>query len=211
MKEWTDDIENILVKIRLNALIRSKYHKASYFRMLSLLKYFRIPVILLSGLSSVFSVALQNLMQQYIISLLCCFISLTVGLIGSVEMFLQIQKQTEIDLHSAKGFHLVSSNITKMISIKPENRPIDGHAFLDEIFNEYNSLIETSVITDKTLHDKLLGLDLIEMPLSESQNIKMFMNEIDIAAIIKPLNTPPVMSPRSSMLRMFRNESFSSV
>ena len=122
MKEWSGDIEHILSKIRLNALMRSKYHKSSYFLMLGgRLKYFRVPVIILSAFSSVFSVALQNLAPQEAVSLTCCFLSLLVGLIGSLELFLQVQKQMEIDLHSAKGFHTISSSITKMLLLLPEN------------------------------------------------------------------------------------------
>ena len=86
---WTSDIEEILEKMRIACLIRSKYHKKNYFKMLSLLKYFRIPIIILSSINSVFNVALTNYMSQIEISLLCCFISLITGLIGSIELFLQ--------------------------------------------------------------------------------------------------------------------------
>ena len=54
-KGWSLDIENMLDKLRLNCLMRSKFHKSSYFLLKARLKYFRIPVIVLSGLSSVFN------------------------------------------------------------------------------------------------------------------------------------------------------------
>ena len=199
-KEWSDDIELMLSKIRLNALMRSKYHKASYFLMLGRLKYFRIPVIILSAFSSVFSIALQNLVHQEVVSLTCCFLSLLVGLIGSLELFLQVQKQMEIDLHSAKGFHNIGSSITKMLILLPENRAVDGTSFLDETFNDYTNLVESSIINDRTLHDKLLGLDLIESNITPDQNMKLLNDTIQVQEVIDPASTPS--SPRT-MLNIF--------
>ena len=123
---WSDDTENVLKKIRLNSLLRSKYHKMSYFTMNKLLKYFRIPVIVLSGLSSVFNIALQRYIAADTASLICCFISLTVGLIGSIEMFLQIQKRMEIDLHNSKSFAFLATDISKLLNLSREHRTVDG-------------------------------------------------------------------------------------
>ncbi len=66
-KEWSTDIENVLDKLRLNCILRTKYHKSSYFMLKARLKYFKIPVIVLSGLSSVFNVALYNLVSQEVV------------------------------------------------------------------------------------------------------------------------------------------------
>ena len=206
-KEWSEDIECILSKIRLNALMRSKYHKASYFQMLGLLKYFRIPVIILSAISSVFSVALQTLVDQQIVSLLCCFISLLVGLIGSLELFLQVQIQMELDLHNAKGFHSIGSSITKMLILQPENRAVDGTSFLDEIFNAYNNLVEASIIKDRALHDKLLGLDLIESNITQDQNILILNDMMQVQEFIDPSSAPS--SPKTILNIFSRNASLS--
>ena len=206
-KEWSEDIELMLTKIRLNALMRSNYHKASYFLMLGRLKYFRIPVIILSAFSSVFSIALQNLVRQEVVSLTCCFLSLLVGLIGSLELFLQVQKQMKIDLHSAKGFHNIGSFITKMLILLPKNRAVDVTSFLDETFNCYTNLIESSIINDRILHDKLLGLDLIESNITPDQNLKLkLLNDtIQVQEVIDPVSSP--FSPRTLLNIFSRNAS----
>lgn len=173
---WTQDVENILKKIRLHSLMRSKYHQTSYFNMNRLLKYFRIPVIVLSAVSSVFSVVLPQYMNIETSSMICCFISLTVGLIGSIEMFLQIQKRMEIDLHNAKSFGILATDITKMLNLSFENRTVDGLSFLEEKMNEYNSLVDLSIVIDIQLHEKILELNLIDN-LTEEEELSILTND----------------------------------
>jgi hypothetical protein len=64
MSNWSLDIETILDKIRVNATSMSEYHKKKYYYFKSLLKYFRIPTIILSAFSSVVSVGLQPYLFQ---------------------------------------------------------------------------------------------------------------------------------------------------
>ena len=101
-KEWSDDIENVLGKIRENCIMMSNYHKTRYYYFKGLLKYFRIPTIILSAANSVFSVGLQPYMQQETISLITCMIALFVGIINSVELFLAIQSTMEQELTTSK-------------------------------------------------------------------------------------------------------------
>ena len=156
---WTPDIEIILNKLRIKSLLLSKYHKTSYFKYHNLLKYFRIPVILLSGLNSVFNVALQNLIPIETVSLLCCFLSLIVGLVGSIELFLQIQKQMDIHLHNSTKYCIIANDIDKMTTLDIENRSTDGLSFLEDYRNQFNSLMQTSIITDRKIRKKLMIIE----------------------------------------------------
>ena len=156
---WTHDIEIILNKLRFKSLLLSKFHKTSYFKYHNLLKYFRIPVILLSGLNSVFNVALNNLIPIETASLLCCFLSLTVGIVGSIELFLQIQKQMDIHLNNSTKYCIIANDIDKMTTLDIENRSTDGLAFLEEYQNQFNSLMQTSIITDRQINKILMNID----------------------------------------------------
>lgn len=157
MSHWTDDIEKILIKLRDNSILRSKYHKKSYMQLYSLLKLFRIPIIIFSSLLSVFSMSTFEL-QKYI----CCTMSLFISIISSIEMFLQIQKRMEIDLYNAKTFSALSENINKILNLQKENRNIDGLKYLDDVMNNYNSLVDLSIIDDTNLHDKIFNEYIIE-------------------------------------------------
>jgi len=178
---WTDDMERILEKLRILCLVRSKYHKDNYFKMLNLLKYFRIPIIILSGVNSVFNIALTNFTSQMTVSLICCFISLVAGLIGSIELFLQIQKNMEIDLMNAKEFYIISIDISKTLDLDRLNRHYNPHEYCNEKFANYSKLLENSVI-DKKTHDNLISITLIE-DLNKEEKFKI-INNTSIETII---------------------------
>lgn len=152
---WTTDIETILENIRLNSVSYSKIHRKEYFFLKNQLKYFRIPIIVLSGLNSVFSVGLQPFLNQGLISVLNCVLALTCGLIGSVELYLKINEQMENNFTLSKDYYILSIDIFKQLNLLRDNRSTDGKTYLDEKFNEYSKLIETSEYTRKMVIDNL--------------------------------------------------------
>ena len=115
-------------------------------------------------------------MDIYTASMICSIISLIVGLIGSIEMFLQIQKRMEIDLHNSKSFGVLAIDITKILNLTRENRTVDGLTFLEEKMNEYNSLVDISIVTDIQLHEKILELNLIDN-LTEEEELSILSND----------------------------------
>jgi hypothetical protein len=157
--KWPSDIDSILENIRCNCIILSEYHKAKYFFLQSRLKYFRIPVIILSAFASVFNIGLQPFLEQGYISIVCCMMSLVTGLIGSIELFLQIQKRMESDLLYSRDFYLLAIDIFKMLSLKISHRNGTGANFLDEKFNIYRKMVENSNIIDRKILDQLAPID----------------------------------------------------
>jgi hypothetical protein len=105
---WHSDRERILERMRTNSIILSRAHKAKYQKLTNLLRYFRLPVIILSGINSVISVGFEKYINQNVISLTTCLISLTCGIIGSVELYLAIQTLIENELNSSKAYYLLS-------------------------------------------------------------------------------------------------------
>jgi hypothetical protein len=155
---WTPDIENILENIRCNCITMSSKHKNRYLYLKGVLRYFRIPIIILSGLNSVMSVGLQPYLEQGIISAATSLISLTCGIIGSIELFLAIQTQMENELLKSKEYYLLGIDIYKVLSLERTNRHIDGIVFLDEKFAIYEKLIESSNIINQKITDSLAPL-----------------------------------------------------
>jgi len=151
---WTDGIEQALNEIRSNAIINSDYHTTNYYYLKGYLKYFRVPTIILSGMNSVFSVGLQPYISQGIISVLCCSISLTCGIIASVELFLGIQNMMEKELVSSKEFYILSSDIFKTLSIERQYRLTNGKTYLDNIHTKYCNLIEQGNLLDANTQPK---------------------------------------------------------
>jgi hypothetical protein len=157
--KWSSDIEWVLDKIRFNSLIFSKEHKKRYLYLKKTLKYYRIPIIILSAVNSVVSVGAQPFFIQQTVSLTNCVLSLLCGIIGSIELFFGIQSQMEIEMNSSKEYYILSSDIFKTISLLRCNRQTDGKTFLNETYSTYVKLVESSCIIRKKLEDKLKPID----------------------------------------------------
>jgi hypothetical protein len=160
MSDWTDDIDAVLDAIRLNCIVLSKRHKTRYFDLKYSLNFYKLPVIVLNGCNSIISVGLQPYATQGTISLTTSLIALLCGIIGSIELFLGIQKRLESDLISGRDYYLLSIDIFKTLSLNRENRPIPAKDYLNEIYNHYTKLIESSEALVKKIDDKLHVIDI---------------------------------------------------
>jgi len=158
--DWNDDIEKVLNNIRVNALYLSNKHKARYFSLSNSIKWYRLPVIILSGANSIVSVGLQEYISQSILSLTVSLISLLCSIIGSIELYLKKNARMEADLISYTQLYLLSVEIYKTLTLLRENRPIPAREYLQKIFNEYTKLIESSNPLETAITDKLLPIDM---------------------------------------------------
>ena len=168
MTDWSDDIDFVLNNIRINCIILSKLHKQRYFELKSNLKYYRLPVIILNGANSIIAVGLQPYADQGTISLTTSLIALTCGIIGSIELYLGIQKRLENDMISQRDYYLLGVDIYKTLSLNKNNRPIPAKDFLEKSYNTYTKLIESSSTLARVKGDKLIP---IELNLDNEENI----------------------------------------
>jgi hypothetical protein len=159
MSNWTSDILTVLESLRVNSVILAQYHKKQYLKSKSTLKYFKVPIIIISSFNSVFNFVLLPYMPQETVSSICCGLSLVTGLITSLELYLQIEKRMERELTAANEFYLIAIDIYKVLNIDAENRNGDGVAYLEEQFNAYVKLIESSEIVEKKITDKLTTIE----------------------------------------------------
>ena len=160
MTDWTEDIDHVLNNIRVNCIILSKLHKQRYFELKSNLIYYRLPVIILNGANSIIAVGLQPYADQGTISLTTSLIALTCGIIGSIELYLGIQKRLENDLISQRDYYLLGIDIYKTLSLSKNNRPIPAKDFLEKSYNTYTKLIESSSTLSRVKGDKLIPIDI---------------------------------------------------
>jgi hypothetical protein len=160
MTDWTEDIDHVLNNIRVNCIILSKLHKQRYFELKSNLIYYRLPVIILNGANSIIAVGLQPYADQGTISLTTSLIALTCGIIGSIELYLGIQKRLENDLISQRDYYLLGIDIYKTLSLNKNNRPIPAKDFLEKSYNTYTKLIESSSTLARVKGDKLIPIDI---------------------------------------------------
>ena len=89
------------------------------------------------------------------------FLSLTCGIIGSIELFYGFSKQMEIEQVGSREFYVLSTDIYKYLSLKEANRVIDGQAFLTDVYSRYIKMVESSIILKKKVEDKLVIIDVV--------------------------------------------------
>ena len=152
---WTLDIEVVLDQIRKNCLILTEYHRERYIVLNGFIKWFRIPIIVVSAINSVFSVGLNKFIQQDAVSVINCLMSLIVGVIGSIELYLAIQDKLNKELASSKNYYILGVDIYKILSLDQSNRHCEALVFLDDHYNEYIKLINASNIREKYITDNL--------------------------------------------------------
>ena len=155
---WSNDLEQVLTRIMINSNVMSNYHKKNYIYYKGQLKYYRIPIIIISGFNSVFSVGLQPFFEQKVISVVNCLLALICGIISSIELFLQIADNMEKELVASKEFYLLGIDCFKMLNLDRKNRTIKGKDFLDAKYGEYTGLINTSNLVQRKIEDQLTAL-----------------------------------------------------
>ena len=219
---WTEDILIVLNNIRINSILLSKYHKNHYIILQGQLRYFRIPIIILSAISSLFNLGFAQYMTPQDIALLCAILSLITGLIGSIELYLQLQRSMENSLVHSRDFYLLAVEIQKCLLLSDENRNGDAITYLNFKFNDYTRLIETSNILNSEITDELTPIPLdviIKMPYDERlrnnfiidekqfmenyQNYEISMGVNDISNIFIP--TSPRRRSRSDSINSLNN------
>jgi hypothetical protein len=148
MNTWTPKIDALLHILRENCNYMSKYHNFKYQFYKERLKWFRIPIIVLSAINAFTAVGLQPYTAQRNISTINSIISLLCGILTSVELFLNIQKKMENDLMSHKDYYTMSMDIFKMVSLDLHKRNVNGRDFLDDKITDFKKLIQSSNIID---------------------------------------------------------------
>jgi hypothetical protein len=103
-------------------------------------------------------------MNQKYISLINMFLSLSCGIIGSIELFYGFSKQMEVESVGSREFYVLATDIYKYLSLNRENRVVTGATFLTEIYSRYIKLIESSIILKKRIEDKLVSIDAVAVP-----------------------------------------------
>jgi len=155
---WSTDVEKVLYDIRANSEVLSTHHKAAYMLLQERLVYFRIPLIVLSAVNSVFSVGLNMYLVQATVSTINCLVSLLCACISSVELFLQIQKKMEVELSSYHGYYLLGTRISATLKLNREHRETEGITFLNQAIAEYNNLFEQSNVNMSAMDDQLVSI-----------------------------------------------------
>lgn len=183
---WTSEVEEICEKLRINAVNLSEYHRKRYYHFKGYGKYFRIPLIVLASINATASVGLQGYMEQDVISGITCLLGMTMGILGSIELYLGIQSSMELELKQSKEFYTLSVDLFKTLSLRRENRSEDGKDFLNKKYSYYIKLCESSNLLKRKLHVDMLS----EIP-QQYTDLTPKGSDTDIPKLDLPLYNKP--------------------
>ena len=154
---WSEEIEEICEKLRINCVNLSEYHRKRYYTFKSYGKWFRLPLIVLASVNSTASVGLQPVLDQQIISGITCLLGMVMGIIGSLELYLGIQSSMELELKQSKEYYTLAIHLFKTLALKRENRLEDGKEYLNSQYSLYIKLCESSNLLDRKMKTDLLA------------------------------------------------------
>ena len=155
---YTTDIETVLEKIRVNSILFSNAHKKRYLELNQSLKYYKIPIIVISGFSSLIAVS-QAYVPQYYITVMNSVFGLTCGTICSIELYLGISVQLAQSSELTKSFYTLATDIYKVLSLTNDSRSENAQTFLESSYGTYSSLCANSYIVTRSIQDQLVPLE----------------------------------------------------
>ena len=157
---WSRDLEQRLEAIQDNSAQQALVSKQEYLALMYIQKFFKIPVIVLSGINSVFAVGLNNYASQSAVSIINCLLAFVCATIGSIELYLNISKKIEVSLASFQSFYLLSIKINSTLKLDREHRSeLDGRKFLADCLNEYEQLFSQNNVSPATIKDRLVNIE----------------------------------------------------
>ena len=183
---YTNDVDKLLEKIRVNCVLFSKAHKQRYLALEQSLKYYKLPVIVISGVSSLVAVS-QEYMPQYYITIINSVFGLCVSVICSVELYLGISVQLSKAAMLTKEFYELSIEIFKVLSMDINNRTENPMTFLESVFGRYSSLYANKDIVKFHIQDQLIPLnDDLATRLRQNSETSNILNQL-----VSPIRSLP--------------------
>lgn len=157
---WTDEVNGVLNRIRLNSIELSERHRVNSFTSKSYRKYFDIPTIILSTMASSFAIGATKFVSQHVVSLTNCGINMFIAMLTSIKLYLNLDETFKNEQAASRAFEYLALDLSKMLRLRKEQRNCDGLEYLNKIYAEYIKLKGNSKLLSKMLKkDFMLDID----------------------------------------------------
>jgi len=163
--ESEPELLTLLDNIRINCVLYANAHRERFFVLHASLKYYKIPVLVLSSFSSAISLS-QEYIQQRTITITNTILGLVCSIIVSVELYLGISREMSSSESVSKKFHALATEISKQITLYRVHPSTDILPYIEASYTEYSSLVTNSSIIRETVQDQLMKLP--EMTVSQN-------------------------------------------
>jgi hypothetical protein len=159
-KFWNYEHERILLVLHKYANIQYKKYHETYIRYRQKLAYYRIPIIIITGIMGLLSISNAS----YIPTFLIMYISLLVGIsnvavttISLIEIFKKIEATKSSSLQSYITYKQISDELSLILRLPPADRNDTGIGTI----NKYFKIFEKCQITSPIL--QINSIDLFEL------------------------------------------------
>jgi hypothetical protein len=99
--------------------------------------------------------------------MMTCLLALACSIIGSIELYLAIQKSMENELIASKDFYILSIDLNKTLTLTIQHRPTPAKEYLEKKYSEYVKLFENSNLLPKKITDSLNPLSITSLYLNK--------------------------------------------
>jgi hypothetical protein len=167
----------------------SRSHKKKYFAFKRMSNWFRVPTIVLSAFASVIAVGSEPYLKQQNISGITCLVSMIVGILNSIELYLKLQEAIESELDKSKQWYALAAEIYKVTGLEAVHRDNDPAKLLNGFYDKYMELFHESSLNGIHYGDRLLNVPrktlsgFVSSAMSSSSSINS--NDGDISPLVK--------------------------
>ena len=144
--EWSDDLEKLLTIIHDKSIELSTVHKEKYIKLKRTADNFKIPIIVMSSVATFFNFGLQPYLSQQTIAIICSSLTFVVTMLGTIELYLQVNKHMELEFNISKDLYINAIDIYKILNLDKEHRPAVPLHFLNERYDIFKQIIAKSDI-----------------------------------------------------------------
>ena len=119
---WTEEIEDLLERIRQNSISLAESHRRKYHDLNTWHKWFRVPTITMGIVSSTLAsrpFGTTERQSETGILILGCLISI----LSAIELYLNIHASMDLENKMSKDFYNLGVDIFKTLRLDKEHRP----------------------------------------------------------------------------------------
>uniref|UniRef100_A0A2V0RBH3 SMODS and SLOG-associating 2TM effector domain-containing protein n=1 Tax=viral metagenome TaxID=1070528 RepID=A0A2V0RBH3_9ZZZZ len=132
-------------------------YKKRYERARKQLSYYKVPIIVLSSVNSVFSVGAERYFERHVIAAVTCILALTVGVVQALQIFFQVDERRENYLTTCRDMRRLHLKIMGTLNLERPQRACSADKFMAEIQAEYLEIIDKAVVIHTRKRDPMFG------------------------------------------------------
>jgi hypothetical protein len=154
--DWTPQQEEFLRRLHLECHTLAEYNRKQFQVYSRIHQRFTVPILVLSGINSLFAVSTQPFLEQNLISITNACLSLFCGILGSIQMFMKVDSKIHQFVICAHEFKKLSYRISRELSVEPNVRSNNAKEFLNDAFNEFNNILDKMETKEKRTREWLM-------------------------------------------------------